>query len=163
MYLDTIAEQGRNFLYSCGFGFLSGLLFEVFEIIGEFLPKKKIVFIVRDVAYMVICTFVIFLFNLTISNGIFKFYILSGIVAGWIVFYWSVGFALRYVREKISAFFKAIFRRFKKRIKRISEKRREKRAKKVKFPLIYYCKMMIYCCIIKKIIHKKRKFSDGEK
>ena len=132
MYLDTIAQQGKNFLSSCVFGFLLGLLFEVFEIAGEFLPKKKTIFMVRDITYMVLCTFLIFLFNLTISNGVFKFYVLSGIATGWIAFYWSIGFVLRCIRKKISSFFKSIFRVFKKRIKKISDKHRLKNAKKVK-------------------------------
>lgn len=132
MYLDTIAQQGRNFLYSCGFGFLLGVLFEISEIIGEFLPKKKFVFMVRDITYMIFCTFLIFLFNLTISNGIFKFYVLAGIVFGWTAFYWSAGFVLRSIREKISAVLKAFFGHFKKRIKRIWEKHKAKKAKKVK-------------------------------
>ena len=110
MYIDTIARQGRSFLYSCVFGFLLGLLFELFEIAGEFLPKKKIFFLVRDITYMVLCTFLIFLFNLTISNGVFKFYFLAGIVSGWTAFYWSLGFVLRSIREKISMFMKDVFR-----------------------------------------------------
>lgn len=132
MYLDTIAEQGRNFLYSGVFGFLLGLLFEVFEILGEFLPKKKIAFLVRDITYMMICTFLIFLFNLTISNGVFRFYVMTGIVIGWIAFYWSIGFILRSIREKISEFLKCVFKGFKKRIKKFSDKHRCKNAKKVK-------------------------------
>lgn len=132
MYLDTIAQQGKNFLYSCGFGFLLGILFEVSEIIGELLPKKKFIYVVRDAAYMVLCTFLVFLFNLTISNGVFKFYVLSGVLLGWFAYYWSIGFVTRYIREKISLFLKGVFKRVKKKIEKISEKHREKKAKKVK-------------------------------
>lgn len=132
MYLDTIGEQSRVFLYSCGFGFLLGFLFDVFELTGEFLPKRKSFFVVRDIVYMVISTFLMFIFSLSVDNGSFKFYIYAAAVLGWFVYYFSVGSFTRSVRLTLSTFIKLIFKKIKKAISRIILKIKEKRVKKSK-------------------------------
>ena len=85
MYLDTIGEQLRVFLYSCGFGFLLGVLFEVFMFFTLMLPRSKVVTFVTDFLYMVTCTFLMFIFGLSVHDGSFKFYVYAGAVIGWFV------------------------------------------------------------------------------
>lgn len=132
MYLETIGEQGRLFLYSCGFGFFLSALFDAFEFAGELLPKRKAVYIVRDVIYMVLCTFLLFLFSLAADDGSFKFHIYAGSLVGWLVYYFSLGFFTRSVRKIISSLVKRCFTKFGKLILSIILKLKEKRAKKSK-------------------------------
>ncbi len=132
MYLDTIGEQGRLFLYSCGFGFFLSALFDVFEFAGEFLPRRKTVYIVRDVLYMVLCTFLLFFFNLAADDGRFKFYIYASSAIGWLVYYFSLGFFTRSIRKTISTLVRRCFVKIKKLISSIILKLKEKRVKKSK-------------------------------
>lgn len=129
MYLDTIAQQCRNFLYSCGFGFILGLIFDVSEFIGSLFPQKKYITIARDIIYLVVCTFLMFLFNLSVSNGSFKFYIYSAAATGWFVYYFSVGSFTRSVRNTVSAVTKRIFRNMKSRILKFYKTYKDKKQK----------------------------------
>lgn len=129
MYLDTIAQQCRNFLYSCGFGFLLGLIFDVSEFIGEFFPDKKYITVTRDIIYMVLCTFLMFLFNLSVGNGTFKFYIYAAAAIGWFVYYFSVGSFTRNVRNTVSFFVKRFFRTMKSHFFHLYKKHKEKKKK----------------------------------
>ncbi len=132
MYLDTIGDQSRVFLYSCGFGFLLGFLFDVFSFLGEFFPKKRGFIIARDFVYMVFCTFLMFLFGLSVHNGSFKFYVYAGAAIGWLIYYFSAGAFTRRVHFVITAAVKDFFRKFKRGILSFTSKIKEKRAKKLK-------------------------------
>lgn len=132
MYLDTIAEQSRVFLYSCGLGFLLGFLFDVFSFIGFFLPEKKGVTIARDFIYMVLCTFLMFIFGLVVHNGSFKLYVYAGAVLGWFVWFFSVGMFTRRISFKISEDICTAFSKFKRGILNFACKLKKKRAKKLK-------------------------------
>ncbi len=132
MYLDTIAQQCRNFLYSCGFGFLLGLIFDVSEFIGEFFPDKKYITVTRDIIYMVVCTFLMFLFNLSVGNGSFRFYIYAAAALGWFVYYFSVGSFTRSVRNAVSALVKRFFRKMKSFFSHFYKKHKEKKKKFLK-------------------------------
>ena len=132
MYLDTIAEQAKIFFYSCGFGFLLGVLFDVFELAGDFFPKRKISFFVRDIAYMVICTFLMFLFNLAVGNGTFRLYIYASSAMGWVIYYVSVGSFTKGIRESVSLCLKSFFRISNRRFTALWGKLRKKKTKNPK-------------------------------
>ncbi len=132
MYLDTIGEQLRVFLYSCGFGFLLGVLFEVFMFFTLMLPRSKVVTFVTDFLYMVTCTFLMFIFGLSVHNGSFKFYVYAGAVIGWFVCYFSSGAFLRKISIAFSGKVKCAFSYFKRGILTVSRKIGEKRVKKLK-------------------------------
>ncbi len=132
MYLDTIGEQVRVFLYSCGFGFLLGILFEFFMLFTLVLPHSKIVAFVTDFLYMVTCTFLMFIFSLSVHNGSFEFYVYAGAVIGWIVCYFSSGAFFRKISLAFLQKIKGAFVYFKRGILAIGRKRSEKKAKKLK-------------------------------
>lgn len=132
MYLDTIGEQLRVFLYSCGFGFLLGVLFEVFMFFTFMMPRSRIITFVTDFLYMVTCTFLMFIFGLSVHNGSFKFYVYAGAVIGWFVCYFSSGSFLRKISLAFSGKVKGAFLYFKRGILSVSRKIGEKRAKKLK-------------------------------
>lgn len=132
MYLDTIAMQGRIFLYSVGMGFFLGILFNVSEFIGLFLPKKQIFIIPRDIIFMVLSSFLMFLFSLAIHNGSFKFYVYFGSTAGFVICFFSLGKISGRIGESVSLFLKSFFRKCKRRILSFADKRRKKYAEKAK-------------------------------
>ncbi len=132
MYLDTIALQGRIFLYSVGMGFFLGILFNVWEFIGMFLPKKQIFIIPRDIIFMVLSSFLMFLFSLAVHNGSFKFYVYFGAVAGFIVCFFSLGKFLSRTGERAARILKSFFGKSKRIILSFTDKRRKKRAEKAK-------------------------------
>ncbi len=132
MYLDTIGEQVRIFLYSCGFGFALGILFEIFMFIRLMLPKGKSSIFITDFLYMVVCTFLMFLFGLSVHNGSFKFYVYGGAVAGWFICYFSLGAYFRKISDIFYSALKRMFSKFKRGILTLAGKISEKRAKKLK-------------------------------
>ncbi len=132
MYLDTIGEQVRVFLYSCGFGFLLGVLFEFFMFLRLLLPRGKIITFAADFLYMVVCTFLMFIFGLCVHNGSFKFYVYAGAVIGWFICYFSSGAFLRKISLSFSGKIKSAFFYFKRGILFLKRKFSEKRAKNLK-------------------------------
>ena len=138
MYLDTIGEQIRVFLYSCGFGFLLGILFEVFMFIRLMLPRGKVITFITDFIYMVASTFLIFIFGLGVHNGSFKFYVYSAIMTGWFICYFSSGAFLRKFSIAFSRKLKSIFLFCKRGILAVRRKSEEKLTKKSKKSKISY-------------------------
>ena len=87
----TITAQTQMFLLSCGFGFLLGLLYDVFRIFRMAFFKQKAVVFIQDVLYFAVCGCLTFLFCLTMNYGEIRGYVLLGEVLGWIVYYFSLG------------------------------------------------------------------------
>lgn len=132
MYLDTISEQSRVFFYSLGMGFLLGIVYDVFEFIGLFLPKKRLFIIPRDIIFMVTSAFLMFIFSLSVHNGSFKFHIYSGALIGFLICFFSLGKFSRRIGLSLAMLLKSFFRNFKRGILKILIKIREKRAEKAK-------------------------------
>ncbi len=131
MYLLTIGEQSRIFLYSCGFGFLLGLLFDFFEFLFIFAVGKKSVRIFLDVLYMIVCTFLMFLFSLALDNGSFKIYIYAAAAMGWFIYYFTVGVLTRRVQFAFAELVMAFFGKFKSGIYSLFCKIKKKSSKKL--------------------------------
>ncbi len=132
MYLASIGEQGRIFLYACGFGFFLGFVFDVFEFIGEFFPKRKIFIIIRDVIYMIAVTFLMFLFSLAADDGSFKFYIYCAAAIGWFTYYFSLVRLTKPLRIWSAKVIKSFLKIFLSVVFRFFLKLKEKREKKLK-------------------------------
>ncbi len=122
MYLATIGEQSRIFLYSVGLGFFLGFVFDAFTLTGLFLPKKKAVTIVLDCVYMIVCTFLIFFFGLAVHNGSFRLYVYCAVILGWLIRYYSFGAFVRRVSKALSVKIKSVLLLF-------TEKTRKKQKK----------------------------------
>lgn len=99
MPVISIAEQTRLFLLSCGMGFLLGVVYEFFRLLRiMFSVRKRFVFIF-DIAYCLLATFLGFVFILTANRGNVRWYIIFGIAAGWIIYYFALGgVAVRFSR-----------------------------------------------------------------
>lgn len=114
LYSLSIAEQTRSFLFSLGFGFIMGFLYDIVRIIRICISAKKASFIISDILYSVILCISTFLFLLTVNEGEVRFYLILGEAAGFGVWYFSLGVLLYSVSGKIIAFLKraarAVFR-----------------------------------------------------
>lgn len=91
MPVISIVEQTRLFLLSCGTGFLLGILYEVFRLLRMMFSAKKGSIFFFDIGYCLLATFVSFVFILTANRGAVRWYIIFGIAAGWVIYYFALG------------------------------------------------------------------------
>lgn len=151
-YIQGLADQTEIFLYAIGFGFLLGILYDVFRTLRMIISESKGFIFFMDVLYFAACTFLIFCFILVVDSGRIHAYVIMGIVLGWIVYYFSFGaIAMRVsraVKGLLKKLFSALFKPFECLIKRILKKIRKiadfckknvrKSDKKAKFNLQKY-------------------------
>lgn len=91
VYLSGVAQQTQLFLYAFGFGFVLGVLYDVFRIIRLILSGGKSAVFVADILYLAVCTLLTFYFALVLNSGVLRGYILAGEILGWLVYYFSLG------------------------------------------------------------------------
>lgn len=82
----TIYEQLEALLLSVLIGALFALLYDSFRIIRYGTKSKSAGVLVEDVAYWVICAFAGFAFLLKVNNGVIRFYLLAGMLAGAVLY-----------------------------------------------------------------------------
>ena len=104
LYGLSLATQTKNFLLSLGFGFIMGIFYDLFRIVRISISKGKIATIISDVLYCVFLCFSFMLFCLTVNEGEIRLYLLLGSLAGFFVYYFSLGVIIFSFSEKIIAF-----------------------------------------------------------
>ncbi len=173
IYIQGMAEQTEIFFYSLGFGFLLGILYDVFRIVRLIISRSKGFVFFMDVLYFAVCSLLIFGFVLVADSGKVRLYAVVGEMLGWLVYYFSFGtVAIRFsnavvkffkrinyaIMRRIKAFFRKISVNFGK-MKRFCKKIIRKSDKKTKFNLQKYKHIVynLYGCI------KKQKNSEKEK
>ncbi len=156
-YIQGLAVQTEIFLYALGFGFLLGILYDVFRTVRMIISNSKGFVLFMDLLYFVLCAFLVFCFNMVVDNGQVKIYVILGEVAGWLVYYFSFGAiaiklskaVMAFVRRLFSAIFRPLrsfFRAVKRKIRRLCyffKKIIRKSDKKTKFNLQKH-KGMVY-------------------
>lgn len=149
VYIQGVAEQTRLFLLSIGFGFLLGILYDVFRTVRMIISNSKGFVLFMDLLYFAFCTFLNFCFILTLDYGKIRIYIAIAELLGWLIYYFSFGaIAIRVSRlasRLIKRFFWLIGKPFKfvlRKIKQLSviiirffKKIFRKSTKKTKFNL----------------------------
>lgn len=110
LYGLSLATQTKNFLLSLGFGFIMGILYDLFRIVKISISKGKLATIISDILYCVFLCFALFLFCLTVNEGEIRLYLLLGSMAGFFVYYFSLGVIIFSFSEKIVAFIKTIIK-----------------------------------------------------
>lgn len=91
MYIEDISAQLNVFLYSVGFGFLLGLLYDILKIIRVLIIKSNRAVIIQDVVYFLLCSLLTFLFLLVVNNGKFRFNVFVALAFGFFVYYLTLG------------------------------------------------------------------------
>lgn len=156
-YIQGLSAQTEIFLLSLGFGFLLGVLYDIFRTLRLIISSSAGFTVFADIMYFLLCTFLVFCFNLVVDNGKIRLYVLLGDLLGWLIYYFSLGEISLKISNSIillvKSFFRAVsapLRRVKNRINRkfgksasFSKKIIRKFNKKLKFDLQKY-KGMVY-------------------
>ncbi len=91
IYLQSLSDQTRVFLLSFGFGFILGIMYDIFRTIRlTFSSGKRFIFL-YDVVYVTLCAVFSFLFFLAVNNGKVRGYAFFAELLGWLVYYFSLG------------------------------------------------------------------------
>ncbi|MBQ8762599.1 MAG: spore cortex biosynthesis protein YabQ [Clostridia bacterium] len=90
-YIQGLSVQTEIFLLSLGFGFLLGILYDVFRTLRLIISKSAVFTVFMDILYFVLCAILIFSFNLVVDSGKIRLYVLLGDLLGWLVYYFSFG------------------------------------------------------------------------
>ncbi len=143
VYIQGIAEQTQIFLYSLGFGFLLGILYDVFRTLRLIISNSKGFVFFADLLYFAICAFLTFGFIMVVDSGRVRLYVASGEILGWLIYYFSLGSIAIRVTNAVTGFFGHLFSCIFKFIRRVFSKIGSK-SSKIKL-------------IFKKIIRKSNK------
>ena len=128
-YIQGIAAQTEIFLYAFGFGFLLGILYDIFRVIRMIISGSKGFILFMDLLYFAVCTFLAFCFVLTVDSGRIRIYVAAGVILGWLVYYFSFGAIAMRVSSAVVRAFKRVFSAVAKPFKRLSGKILRKREK----------------------------------
>lgn len=156
-YIQGLSVQTEIFLLSLGFGFLLGILYDVFRTLRLIISRSAGFTVFMDIFCFVLCAFLIFFFNLIVDEGKIRLYVLFGDLLGWMIYYFSFGEIsmrvsnriIQSVRGALRVVLKPISRlrcRVKRKMKKIVgffKKIIKKFDKKIKFDLKKY-KGMVY-------------------
>ena len=156
-YIQGLSAQTEIFLLSLGFGFLLGVLYDVFRTLRLIISSSSGFTVFADIMYFMLCAFLVFCFNLAVDSGKIRLYVLLGDLLGWLIYYFSLGEISVRLSNRIIASAKRCFRavsapiiRLKNRFERklgktvsFSKKIIRKFNKKLKFDLQKY-KGMVY-------------------
>lgn len=107
-YIQGMAEQTEIFFYSLGFGFLLGILYDVFRTLRLTLSRSAWVTFFADTLYFILCGFLIFFFMLVTDKGRLRLYAAAGEILGWIIYYFSLGTVALRLSNTVIAFFRRI-------------------------------------------------------
>lgn len=144
-YLVGIPQQAKIFAYAVGFGFLIGILYDVFRTLRLlFGGSQKKAFLISDILYALVAAFLTFLFALTLLNGSIRAYVLFGELMGFLIYYVSFGAFVVRLTDKIASFLRRVFARIfqciakpflalRKILKQFYTKNVQKAQKKAKF------------------------------
>ena len=179
LYGLSLAAQKKNFLLSLGFGFIMGIFYDLFRIVRISISKSKIATVFSDILYCIFLGFSLMLFCLTVNEGEIRLYLLLGSLAGFFVYYFSLGVIIFSFSEKlitlikkiigsvfnvISYPFRFVFGKLRKLLNNLSAKS-HKNTKNIKNKskfLLKVNKLLLYNLLVKKQHPAKRKSSESE-
>ncbi|MBR3780276.1 MAG: spore cortex biosynthesis protein YabQ [Clostridia bacterium] len=156
-YIQGLSVQTEIFLLALGFGFILGILYDVFRTVRMIISDSPMFTFSMDVMYFLVCAFLFFSFNLVVDSGKIRLYVILGEALGWLIYYFSLGeISLRisnatvsFARRALTAIFKPFLRLFNllnskfKKIALFSRKIIRKFKKKAKYDLQKH-KGMVY-------------------
>ena len=91
IYSLSLASQTKGFLFSLGFGFIMGAIYDAFRIVRISISKGRRAQIFFDVAYCILLAFLTFIFFISVNEGEIRFYLLLGEAIGFVVYSLSMG------------------------------------------------------------------------
>ncbi len=121
-YIQGLNAQTQIFFYSLGFGFLLGILYDVFRTLRTVISNSRGFVLFMDLLYFAVCAFLIFCFNMVVDSGHIRIYIALGELLGWLIYYFSFGAIAIKACNAVSSFIKRFFRLIFKPIRIIVQK-----------------------------------------
>lgn len=118
VYIQGMTEQARLFLFSLGFGFLLGILYDLFRTVRLMISNSAGFVLTMDILYFCACAFCNFCFVMALDGGRVRAFIALGEAAGWLIYYISFGaVAVKITSAAVRAVHRAaavIFRPFRR-------------------------------------------------
>lgn len=108
-YGISLSKQTVSFLSSFGFGFLLGVVYDMFYIARLLISKSKMATLISDILYVIVAAIMSFILVLVVTDGEVRAYILLGELLGFLTYYFSAGVLVIRTSQKIVAFLKKLF------------------------------------------------------
>lgn len=143
-YIQGLPTQTGLFFLSLGFGFLLGILYDIFRMIRMIISGSEKFVFAADMLYFLLCGVLSFFFILVTDDGRLRFYTVIGEALGWMIYYFSFGTVamkltvsvvriskrvfsvvfkpIKFIFGKIMSFIKKIAKFFKKSIRKTDKK-----------------------------------------
>lgn len=87
----NLSAQFSCFLYSLLSGAILGAVYTVLSFLRSSNPKGKIRIFILDILFMVIFAFLTMIFSIGFTDGIVRYYVVAGEIAGFFAWYLSLG------------------------------------------------------------------------
>ncbi len=100
-YILALSSQGKIFLFSLGFGFILGFLYDIFRFFRVAFPAPKLIFAL-DFLYFIFCAFLTFFFLLVIDSGQLRLSSAAGEIIGFAVYFSTCSVVFRRIAAKVS-------------------------------------------------------------
>ncbi len=117
-YIQGITAQTEIFLYSLGFGFLLGILYDFFRTLRMIISNSRFFVFFMDLLYFAVCAFATFCFVLALDSGRIRAYVAFGEILGWTIYYFSFGTIAMKVSNAVILFVRRFFCRIFAPVKR---------------------------------------------
>lgn len=119
MYIQGMAQQTQIFLLCTGFGFLAGAVYDILRFVRKIFSSGYKAIIVQDISFFLILTPAAFLFMLCIDDGELRFYPYLGMLAGFFIWYFTLGILAKSLLDRVSLFLGRFFRPIIRRLEAI--------------------------------------------
>ena len=144
-YIQGLNVQTQIFFYSLGFGFLLGILYDVFRTVRIIITDSRGFIIAMDIAYFAVCSFLVFCFNLVVDNGKVRIYIIFGEILGWLIYYFSFGAVAIRVSNEVKKFFRKVIISPAGKLVSLTKRKNSRFAEKTQKLLKKYNKKIKFC------------------
>lgn len=112
----VLVEQTKIFLYSCLLGGILSVFFDCFRILRIVIKTGTIWIAIEDIFYFLVSALITYRFLLEYTMGQPRFYVILGIILGWVLCHYTVGELLirisTVIVKAIKRFFAFLYRIF---------------------------------------------------
>lgn len=121
MWEINLGFQILSFIYSIFLGMIFSFFYDVIKSIRLTLKLSSIIVFIYDILFFIIISVFTFIYYMSVTDGEIRYYILLGLLLGFIVFRLTISKLLIYILTNILKFLILIFERFNKGIIAFSE------------------------------------------
>lgn len=107
--------QALQLLKSVGVGILLGALYSAVSLLRLFVRRRGFMAVLLDFLFMLMAGLATILFLVYHSDGQLRLFLLFGLAAGFLMFYWTAGALLRLLERKLAALLTPKIRRFREK------------------------------------------------